>query len=54
MNDTNIQQDQAEEESMLTCDVSDEALEKAAATARDNGENITWYYCPTGQTYCRF
>jgi hypothetical protein len=54
MNDTNIQRDQTEEESMLTCDVSDEALEKAAATARDNGGNITWYYCPTGQTYCRF
>jgi hypothetical protein len=54
MNDTNIQRDQSEEESMLTCDISDEALEKAAGTVRDNGGNITWYYCPTGLTYCRF
>ncbi len=54
MNYTNIKQDQAEEENMLICDVSDEALETAADIEKENAGNITWYYCPTGLTVCRF
>ena len=54
MNYTNIKQDQTEEENMLICDVSDEALETAAGIETENAGNVTWYYCPTGLTICRF
>ena len=54
MNDTNIEWDQTQEECMLAVDIDDEALENAAVSAIDGGDNITWYYCPTGLSYCRF
>ena len=54
MNYANIKRDQTEEEYMLICDVSDEALETAADIEKENAENVTWYYCPTGLTICRF
>jgi len=54
VNYTNIKQDQTEEENMLICDVSDEALETAADIEKENAGNVTWYYCPTGLTICRF
>ena len=53
MNYTNIKLDQTEEKNLLICDVSDEALEQAADTQKENTGNITWYYCPTGLTICR-
>ena len=54
MNYSKTKRDQTEEENMLICDVSDEVLETAADTARENAGNITWYYCPSGLTICRF
>ncbi len=51
---TNAEREQNKEENMLICAVSDEALEAAADTARENAGNITWYYCPSGLTICRF
>ena len=54
MNYTDIKPDQTEEKNILVCDISDEALETAADTARENAGKITWYYCPTGLTICRF
>jgi hypothetical protein len=51
---TNTKREQTEEENMLIGDVSDDALETAADTARENAGNITWYYCPSGLTICRF
>ncbi len=52
MNYTDQDKDQTEEE--LVCDLSDEALEAAAGDERQTGGNITWLYCPTGLTICRF
>jgi hypothetical protein len=53
MNYTDIKPNQTEEENILICDVSDEALETAADTERENAGKITWYYCPTGLIICR-
>jgi len=53
MNCINMKPDPTEEKNLLICDVSDEALEKAADIQKENGGNITWYYCPTGLTICR-
>lgn len=50
----NIKRDQTEEENLLACDVTDEALETAAGIEREIAANITWYYCPTGLIICRF
>jgi hypothetical protein len=47
MNYTDIKPDQTEEENILMCDISDEALETAADTERENAGKITWYYCPS-------
>jgi hypothetical protein len=49
MNDTTIGLDQAEE-AILTCDVADEALERAAWTAKEMG-NYTIGNC-TGLETC--
>lgn len=49
-----IESDQTEAENLLACAISDEALEKAAGVEREVAANITWYYCPTGLTICRF
>jgi hypothetical protein len=54
MNCINIKPDRTEEKDLLICDVSDEALEKAADTQNEKAVNITWYYCPTGLTICRY
>lgn len=54
MKDTSVERDQTEEEDLLICDIADQTLEAAAATERDIVDNITWYYCPTGLTICRF
>jgi hypothetical protein len=51
---SSIESDQTEVENLLACDITDEELEKAAAIARGSAANITWYYCPTGLTLCRF
>lgn len=53
MNNSSIEYDRSEEE-LLVCDLSDEVLETAADTERENPGNITWYYCPSGLTICRF
>jgi hypothetical protein len=53
MNYTAIKPDQTEEENILMCDISDEALETTSNTERENAGKITWYYCPTGLTICR-
>jgi hypothetical protein len=53
MNYTDINPDQTKQKNILVCDISDEALETAADTARENAGKITWYYCPTGLTICR-
>ena len=50
---TSVARDQTEED-LLICDIADQTLETAAATERDIVGNITWYYCPTGLTICRF
>ena len=39
MNYTDIKPNQTEEENILICDVSDEALETAADTERENAED---------------
>lgn len=54
MNYSSIENDQTEVENLLACDVTDEELETAGAIERESGANITWYYCPTGLTICRF
>ncbi|HEX3341308.1 MAG TPA: hypothetical protein VHT68_19270 [Pseudolabrys sp.] len=46
--------DQTEEKNILMCDISDEALETATDAKREIAGKITWYYCPTGLTICRF
>jgi|KBSMisStandDraft_5_1062788.scaffolds.fasta_scaffold3299083_1 hypothetical protein len=53
MNYTDIKPDQTEEENILMCTISDEALETAADTEGETAGKITWYYCPTGLTICR-
>jgi hypothetical protein len=53
MNYPHISPYQTELENILICDVSDEALEKAADAERATAGKITWYYCPTGLTICR-
>ena len=49
-----ITRDRTDDEDIFICEISDEALEKAADTEGDNAAKITWYYCPTGLTICRF
>jgi hypothetical protein len=44
LNDTTIGFDQAEDE-MLSYEVSDEALEVAAGTGRENARNYTHFFC---------
>ena len=53
MNYTDIKREETEERDLLICEVSDEAMEKAADTQNETAGNITWYYCPTGLTICR-
>ncbi len=53
MNYTDYTKGQTDEEYILVCDVSDDALEAAADNERQTGQNITWLYCPTGLTICR-
>jgi hypothetical protein len=53
MNYTDTKPDQTEDENILTCNISDEALETAADTDGESAVKIMWYYCPTGLTICR-
>ena len=54
MNDSNVEVDDSEEPNLLICDIADLTLEAAAGTQREIVGKITWYYCPTGLTICRF
>jgi len=53
MDYTDNKPDQTEEENMLMCNISDEALETTADSERENMGKITWHYCPTGLIICR-
>jgi hypothetical protein len=50
MNENTIGLDQTEEE-ILTCEVSDEALETAAGTGKEKAANYTLGFC-TGLSAC--
>jgi hypothetical protein len=54
MNDNSVDLDDSEERNLLVCDIADQILEAAATTETESIGNITWYYCPTGLTICRF
>lgn len=54
MNYHEIESDQTEVENLFAWEVSDETLETAAGIEREIAANVTWYYCPTGLTICRF
>jgi hypothetical protein len=54
MNDSSVELDYSEEPNVLICDIADQTLEAAASTQRETMGKITWYYCPTGLTICRF
>jgi hypothetical protein len=45
MNDTTIELDQAEEEIILTCNVTDDALESAACTMAWKAGSMTLSFC---------
>jgi sulfite reductase beta subunit-like hemoprotein len=51
---TSIELDYTEEQNLLICDIVDQTLEAAATTEKETLSNITWCYCPTGLTICRF
>ena len=54
MTNSSVEVDDSEEPNLLICDIADRALEAAATTDAETVGNITWYYCPTGLTICRF
>jgi len=53
MNSDKVELNQTEEENLLFEDIADEALE-IGHTRSGIPVNITWAFCPSGLTICRF
>ena len=54
MKDNSVEMDDIEGPNLLVCDIADQTLEAAASTQKETVCKITWYYCPTGLTICRY